>query len=153
MKLTNEEHDLVEKNHRLISWYIKRKGLKYDDWYGILSVELCLTVQKWNPEKGKLGHFYKIRADNCVHNEYVKKNSQKRGNDETCSLELLQEYVGNDTTEDAVLIEELLNSKYGHILKLKLEGNNQSEIAEKLGLTQSYISQIIRKVKVEYDIE
>lgn len=148
--LTSEQSQIVSDNHSLIYWYINLKHLDINEWYDLLAIELCYTVANYDPEKGSLSNYYKMRADNLVRKEYSKTQLQKNFNNGLVSLdENTGGYIENDL-EELIKIQELLDSDYGEILRLKSEGYSQLEIAEKFGVTQSYISKIIERKRREY---
>lgn len=149
MRLTAEQEDIVSKNHNLIYWFINFRHLDPNEWYDLLAIELCYTVIKYNPEKGSLSNYFRIRSENLLKKEYLKTQLKKNKglapllyNDEIFS-------EGYDDIGD-MDIKNLFNGDFGSILKMKAEGYTQSEIAEKYGVTQSYISKIIEKKRKEY---
>lgn len=152
MTLTKEQQDLVADNHNLIYWYIQMKRLDVSEWYDLLAIELCYTVAKFNPEKGSLSNYFKMRCDNLVKKEYSKTQLKKnKGLEPLCYNDEL--YNSGYDDSGMVLkadIQSLFDGENGEILRLRAEGYTQSEIAEKLGVTQSYISKIIEKKRREY---
>lgn len=52
---------------------------------------------------------------------------------------------------DDVHIKDLINThEYGNIIRMKYEGFTQQEIADIVGVSQSYISNLLKKVKLKY---
>ena len=98
MTLTKEQQDIITENHNLIYWYIQLKHLDITEWYDLLALELCYTVAKYNPEKGSLSNYYKMRADNLVRKEYSK--SQLRKNKTPPPLEFFDAGYDSDTYDD-----------------------------------------------------
>lgn len=155
MKLTNEQAQIVEENHALIYWYANLKQLKLDDWYDLLAIELCKTVIKHHPEKSSLANYYKLRCDCLCNKEYQKTQAQKRFNLGVYDLEEVYNWTTpNDCkyedVDDLQLIVDTFSSEYQEIIVLKYQGYTQGEIANMLGLSQSQISKILRKVRDEY---
>lgn len=149
MKLTDEQSQKVEKNHKLIYWYAKIKGLDIEEWYGSLAVELCLTVVDHNIKKGSLSNYFKVRADNMVNKEYAKQNSQKRKNNGIVSLDNHIVVCPNDDIMTILELNEAFDMT-NDVLRLKSMGYTQGEIAEELGISQPKISKYLKKLKEDY---
>lgn len=148
--LNEEQEKLVEENHKLIYWYIKIRHLDIEEWYDLLAIELCHTIMKYDSEKGSISNYFKLRADGLVSKEYKKSQSQKRANETISYIENVH-YVVHDTqmTEELELKEWMeINNK--DILNLKSQGYTQSEIANQLNVSQSYISKILKKARKDY---
>ncbi len=152
MKLTEEQRQYVEDNHNLIYWYIQLRHLDTADWYDALAIELCHSVIQYDHDKGSISNYFKIRADNLVKKEYVKQKLKKSIPIDPLQFkdEVYDTYSTDTSLEKSLEIEELFSGKNGAIFRLKSEGYTQSEIAEKLGITQSYVSKIIEKKRREY---
>lgn len=141
---------MVEDNHKLIYWIAIELGLNLDDWYDLLAIELCYTVQKFNPDRGALSNYYKTRCESLVKKEYAKTQAQKNKHNGMVQLTDIQQHTTYDDVEEMVELEEIFSVENGEILRLKASGYTQSEIADRLGVTQSYISKILNKMKKEY---
>lgn len=103
-----------------------------------------------NPEKGSLATLFKLKCDNAVKTEYLKLQYQKHSHNGHVELE---PYKHHDTQEDidALMdIDALFEGQFGQILKMRSEGYTQAEIADIVGVTQSYVSKVINKVRKEY---
>ena len=153
MRLTDEQRELVEENHNLIYWYINRRKLDIEEWYDLLAIELCYTVMKYNPEKGSLSNYFKLRADGLVHKEHKKQNSQKRFHHGVSYVENIHSPISLELeggSDFSVKLKEFVGEENSDILLLKYQGYTQSEIAEKLGISQSYVSKILKRLKDEY---
>lgn len=151
MKLTQEQSDLVEKNHNLIYWYAHTSGLNLSDWYDLLAIELCYTVMKYDASKGSLGNYYKLRADGLVYKEYRKSQAQKRLTQEVAFIDNYHNVPdGGDLRMERELME-MLEGENGDILKLKMSGYTQTEIAKLLGVSQSFVSNALKKMRTIYN--
>lgn len=155
MTLTKEQQDCVADNHNLIYWYINLKHLDMNEWYDLLAIELCYSVVKYNSEKGSLSNYFKMRADNLVRKEYSK--SQLKKNKTEPPLEFFDavydSHYQDNNFDDMVLhceLGTLFAGENGEIFRMRADGYTQAEIAEKLGVTQSYISKIIDKKRKEF---
>lgn len=153
MKLTETEQKVVEDNHKLIYWFANLKGLDIEEWYGLLAIELCKSVIKHDESRGSLSNYYKMRCDTLLKKEYEKSQSQKRANNGIFELQDYQSVGTSNDIEDYLTSQDIFNSEFRDILELKFQGYSQKEIADKLGLSQSQISKILRKVRDELDID
>lgn len=147
MKLTEEQKKIVEDNHNLVYWYANMKSLDIEEWYDLLSIELCISASKYDSERGSFANYFKLRADGLVYKEIQKKI--KAGS----SVTYIDAVASNDIDllEDELSVSEWLDKhEFSDILKLKLQGYTQKEIADIIGLSQSYVSQVLRKAKGEY---
>lgn len=147
-KLTVPQREMVLKNHNLIYWYIGLHSLNHDDVYGTLAITLCDAVIGYDKSKGSFSTYFKSCADSAMAKEYRKTQSQKR-NFETVNLD----HDTEDTADVAITDSDLIayfGEKNFNVIKLKYEGYNQIEIAEKLGVSQSTVSHILCKAREEY---
>jgi len=173
---------LIERNLRLVV-YIARKfdntGISIEDLISIGSIGLIKAVNTFDPEKKiKLATY----ASRCIENEilmYLRRNSKTKSEislDEPLNTDwdgnelLLSDILGTETDiiykyiekdiERGLLFEAVnkLNAREKIIMELRfgLGGNaekTQKEVAEILGISQSYISRlekrIIRKLRKE----
>ena len=150
MRLNDSERTMVEENHNLIFWIINMYKLEASEYYDLLAIELCHAVRKYNPEKGSLSNYYKIRCDSVLKREYAKNSALKNTHNGLFPLTDYNEGVDEMNVEDIVELEQLLDGEYGQILRMKLHGYNQSEIAEHFGVTQSYVSKLLSRLKGEF---
>ncbi|WP_194190259.1 RNA polymerase sporulation sigma factor SigE [Clostridium chrysemydis] len=166
---------LIERNLRLVV-YIARKfentGVYVEDLISVGTIGLIKSVNTFNPEKKiKLATY----ASRCIENEilmYLRKNSKIKAEIsfyEPLNIDwdgnelLLSDILGteNDTVynmiEDEVDKQLLfialknLNEREKEIVKLRfgLNGTNektQKEVADMLGISQSYISRLEKKI-------
>lgn len=145
MELTREQQEIVELNHSLIYWYINFKQLDLSEWYDLLAIELCLTVMMYDETKGTLSTYYKRRCDNKLNKEYAKRKLKKNTNNGIYPLEEFKHHSSDAKDYDMIELQELFEGEEGEIIRLKSLGYTQTEIAEHMGVNQSYISRIIRK--------
>ena len=150
MKLTSEQSLIVEQNHNLIYWYANMRHIDIQEWYDLLAIELCLAVQKFNPEKSSLSNYYKIRCDNLVAKEYTKSQYQKNAHNGHVEMEDHINMEAPDDLGELLDLNILFEGPFGEIIRLKADGYTQSEIAHMVGVTQSYVSKVITKVKEDY---
>ncbi len=151
MRLTEEQANIVAENHSLIYWYIHLARLDIEEWYDLLAIELCYTVQKYDESKGSLGNYFKLRADGLVYKEYRKSQAKKRLSQSVQFFDNIDYLESPDISDDNMNFQEAVSGEHGEILKMKYEGYTQTEIAEVLGVSQSHISKILKKVRKTYN--
>lgn len=173
---------LIERNLRLVV-YIARKfentGVGIEDLVSIGTIGLIKAVNTFDPlKKIKLATY----ASRCIENEilmYLRRNSKTRSEvsfDEPLNIDwdgnelLLSDVLGTENDIIYKYIEEEVDKKLLHIAMQKLSGREQKimelrfglksgnektqkEVADMLGISQSYISRlekrIIRKLRKE----
>ncbi|WP_186577545.1 RNA polymerase sporulation sigma factor SigE [Aquibacillus kalidii] len=175
---------LIERNLRLVV-YIARKfentGINIEDLISIGTIGLIKAINTFNPEKKiKLATY----ASRCIENEilmYLRKNNKLKSEisfDEPLNIDwdgnelLLSDVLG---TDDDVTIKDIeadvdknllmkaleqLNDREKQIMELRFgligdEEKTQKDVADMLGISQSYISRlekkIIRRLKKEFN--
>lgn len=166
---------LVERNLRLVV-YIARKfdntGVQLEDLIGIGSIGLIKAVNTFDPEKKiKLATY----ASRCIENEilmFLRRNHRTRTEvsfDEPLNVDwdgnelLLADVVGTDDdviekdieayVERELLSEalEMLSDRERTIMELRFglkggEEMTQKEVADLLGISQSYISRLEKRI-------
>ena len=167
--------ELIEHNLRLVVYIAKKfdnTGTELDDLVSVGAIGLIKAVQSFDANKNiKLATY----ASRCIENEilmYIRKKSKqnyevsldeplnydKDGNELLLAdiLESESETACNNlekSSEHKLLWSAIqkLNSRDKHIMELRfgLMGNEeytQKEVADKLGISQSYISRIEKKI-------
>ena len=166
---------LITHNLRLVV-YISKKfestGIGVEDLVSIGTIGLIKAVNTFNPEKNiKLATY----ASRCIENEilmYLRKTSQQRNEisiDEPLNIDwdgnelLLSDVLGTDAdevgsrieseTEKRILIEAVgrLNTRERFIMEMRfglLGGKEmtQKEVADIIGISQSYISRLEKRI-------
>lgn len=166
---------LIEHNLRLVVYIAKKfenTGLVLEDLVSIGSIGLIKAINTFKPDKNiKLATY----ASRCIENEilmYIRKNSQTKQEisiDEPLSCDwdgnelLLSDILGGDDEEiyrdiemeeDRRLVREAigrLGKRERQIIELRygLSGQKeltQKEVADLLGISQSYISRLEKKI-------
>lgn len=166
---------LIEHNLRLVVFLAKKyenTGIDLEDLVSIGTIGLIKGVETYNLDKNiKLATY----ASRCIDNEilmFLRKNKKRRGEisfEDSLSFDSegnelrLEDILGTDDdivtrniekeTEKKILYEEIekLNDRDKEIMIMRygLFDNKeltQKEVAEKLGISQSYISRIEKKV-------
>ncbi|CDQ40201.1 MULTISPECIES: RNA polymerase sporulation sigma factor SigE [Virgibacillus] len=175
---------LIERNLRLVV-YIARKfentGINIEDLISIGTIGLIKAVNTFNPEKKiKLATY----ASRCIENEilmYLRRNNKLKSEvsfDEPLNIDwdgnelLLSDVLGTDediitrdleSSVDKSLLKNALsqlNAREKQIMELRFgligeEEKTQKDVADMLGISQSYISRlekkIIRRLKKEFN--
>lgn len=181
---TSARSVLIERNLRLVV-YIARKfentGINIEDLISIGTIGLIKAVNTFNPEKKiKLATY----ASRCIENEilmYLRRNNKLKSEisfDEPLNIDwdgnelLLSDVLGTDddvitknleTKVDKHLLQNALsqlNAREKQIMELRFglvgeEEKTQKDVADMLGISQSYISRlekkIIRRLKKEFN--
>ena len=165
---------LVEHNLRLVAHIAKKyaqSGVDQDDLISVGALGLVKAVQTFRPEAGKL----KAYASRCIENEMLMALRANRKNRNVLSLgeSLGQDRDGDDmplsellgTEPDLVpsaaetaiesgravrLIDEALDAREAEVVRLRyglMDGEPwpQHRVAERLGISRSYVSRIEKK--------
>ena len=174
---------LVEKNLRLVVYIAKKfenTGIGIEDLISIGTIGLMKSMNTFNTDKNiKLATY----ASRCIENEilmYLRKTSKIKGEvsiDEPLNQDgdgnelLLSDILGTDEDATSKRIEdevdkkllrasmEKLNKREKNIMELRFGFNTgnektQKEVADMLGISQSYISRLEKKIisKMKKDI-
>ncbi len=174
---------LVEKNLRLVVYIAKKfenTGIGIEDLISIGTIGLMKSINTFNTDKNiKLATY----ASRCIENEilmYLRKTSKIKGEvsiDEPLNQDgdgnelLLSDILGTDEDATSKRIEdevdkkllrasmEKLNKREKNIMELRFGFNTgnektQKEVADMLGISQSYISRLEKKIisKMKKDI-
>ncbi len=166
---------LIERNLRLVV-YIARKfentGVDIEDLTSIGTIGLIKAINTYNPGRNiKLATY----ASRCIENEilmYLRKNSRSRSEvsyEEPLNVDwdgnelLLSDILGTDSdiiqrnleeeTDKKLLISAMskLSGREKRIMELRFGLNNhlektQKEVADMLGISQSYISRLEKRI-------
>lgn len=166
---------LVEKNLRLVVYIAKKfesSGINIEDLISIGTIGLMKAINSYNLEKNiKLATY----ASRCIENEilmYLRKNNKiktevsidepintdSEGNDlsladilGTDNDSIFKSIEENDNKKVLLCAIKKLNNREKMIMQLRygfdgVEELTQKEVADKLGISQSYISRIEKKV-------
>ena len=167
--------ELIERNLRLVV-YISKKfentGINIEDLISIGTIGLIKSINTFNPDKNiKLATY----ASRCIENEilmYLRKNSNKKTEisiDEPLNVDwdgnelVLSDKLGTDndiiyhnleSEIDKELLEiamQTLTQRERNIMELRFgirrrDAKTQKEVADILGISQSYISRLEKKI-------
>lgn len=161
MKLTAAQRKFAEENHNLIYWFLQRKGLSEEDWYGIVAIGYVNAVASFDPEKAKFTTY----AFSCMNNA-VRMEKRKKAIEPVVSLNYimfsedgsqaeLQDLIPDtriENTEGVIDLSASINRLSGHERKIMIMRANdltQQEISDSRSLSQPYVSRLLKKVKQE----
>lgn len=169
------KRELITRNLRLVVYIAKKfevAGTSTDDLVSIGTIGLIKAVNTFRPERSiKLATY----ASRCIENEilmFLRKNSTLRSEisiDEPLNVDwdgnelLLSDVLGSDGGEIGEAIEREderhrlralvleLDERERHIMRLRFgmdgcEEHTQKEVADMLGISQSYISRLEKKI-------
>ena len=167
--------ELIERNLRLVVYIAKKfenTGINVEDLISIGTIGLIKAINTFNPEKKiKLATY----ASRCIENEilmYLRKNSNRKTEisiDEPLNVDwdgnelLLSDILGTDNDMIYQSIESevdkqllsiamtKLSERERNIMELRFGVNHtksktQKEVADLLGISQSYISRLEKKI-------
>ena len=174
--LEKAKSTLIEHNLRLVVYIAKKfesTGIGVEDLISIGSIGLIKSINTFNPDKKiKLATY----ASRCIENEilmYLRKNSTNKANisiDEPLNVDwdgnelLLSDILGTDTDITQRRIEDRVDKELLRIALKKLscreqkimnlrfgidgsgEEKTQKQVADMLGISQSYISRLEKKI-------
>ncbi len=171
----NVKNELAERNLRLVVYIAKKfenTGINVEDLISIGTIGLIKSINTFCPEKNiKLATY----ASRCIENEilmYLRKNSNRRSEisiDEPLNVDwdgnelLLSDILGTENDiiykglEDEIDREllrdalETLSPREKEIMVLrfgleKTRAKTQKEVADMLGISQSYISRLEKRI-------
>ena len=166
---------LIEHNLRLVVYIAKKfesTGIGIEDLVSIGTIGLIKGINTFRADKNiKLATY----ASRCIENEilmYIRKNSQTRGDvsiDEPLNVDwdgnelLLSDVLGNEEDDVAYELEkeeerriireavERLDQRERLIIEMRFglfgrKEMTQKDVADKLGISQSYISRLEKKI-------
>jgi RNA polymerase sigma factor (sigma-70 family) len=154
--LTEEQKELVEKNHNLIYDFAhKRNILNIDDWYGILATALCKAAKGYDESKGYAFTTFTFRCmDNELNDVLRKYNSSINKDALYYDDDSFQEEFIDSRQHKAMQYDIMLNSLINRLndneaktILMVADGFTQSEIAENIGCKQQNISHYIKQIK------
>lgn len=153
MRLTEEQQKIVEENEKLIAWYCHRYHLDIEEWYGTLAIVLCQSAMGYDPTKGAFSTYFTLRAFSKMSKEFHRSNAQRNAHtDETYIEEMSNIPIDNNTDLDIVISDWIAKDTTG-ILQLKYDGYMQSEIANKIGKSQKYVSLKLQEFRKDLENE
>lgn len=163
--MTEKEKRLIEENHNLIYFCLKKYDLPENDFYDIAAIGLIKAAKTYKEETTNFSTY----AVNCIGNE-IKKEYKKRTlkrivpNDKLVRVDKkigqsLNDYYtiiqnGNENLEEKVCTEDLikkitrkLDDRRKQVLVMLIDGYNTHDIASAMGVKSQRISQLRNDIK------
>jgi len=164
--LTNEQCELVTKNHNLIYSYAYKKNVSIQDNYDVLAIGLCKAAKTFNKSKGE----FSTLAYCCMENELLEQYrlTQKQSyvpdnlvlsynKDDAYDKDNLSEYLIDRQASESISyvimsseFEGSLNEKEIVIYKFLLSGLTYDEIADNLGCKKQSVHYHIKKIRNKF---
>lgn len=169
--LDEQQKKIVAENHNLIYYALSKYGLNPEEYYDILAIGLCKAAIAFDPDRSKFSTF----AMKIMYTEFLQHNRnenavRRKANNNTLSLnyklndprneghicefgELLTD--GREPFMDVVhmYLPDILTKKELLVCQLSYAGYNQTQIGEKLGITQSRVSRLLKKARTKLEKE
>ncbi len=176
ISIQETKNALIEHNLRLVVYISKKfesTGIGIEDLVSIGTIGLIKAINTFKPDKNiKLATY----ASRCIENEilmYLRKNNQSRINisiDEPLNIDwdgnelLLSDILGTDSDVTQRHIDDEVDKELLHIAMTRLskreqnimelrfgintsgEEKTQKEVADMLGISQSYISRLEKRI-------
>lgn len=163
--MNERQKRLVEENHNLIYFCLKKYDLSESEFYDIAAIGLIKAAKAYNEQEIKFSTF----AVNCIGNE-IKKEYKKRTlkrkipYDKVVSAnknmgQSLNDYYtiiqnGNENLEEKVCTEDLikkitrkLDDRKKKIMIMLIDGYKMSDIAKELNVSHQRVQQIRKDIK------
>lgn len=166
LKMNESQRKFAENNHGLIFSFLKRYGLSYEDYYGAVAYGFCKAVIGYKQDTSyRFGNYaYKVMMNTYINFKRNTKNDIQASNEyAVISANQLLTFNNNEEVEIIDTFSSLSNTEAEgtgnvfaesfveqltisglKILYYRLLGYNHSQIACKLGVTHSRVSEIIR---------
>lgn len=167
--MTDEQRAMAEKNMPFVYWYMNKHNLAFDVWEDVLLEQLCRSVMKFEEERGlSLLTFLTKCFENRILMEYRKETKKSRVPEHLIKsgyevlvddkhghkltlFDMIEDrrkrFDEDMCTEDAFRqYMESIDDRSRTIILMRMQGANQNDIAENLGVTQSYVSRLEKNV-------
>lgn len=172
LPLTDSQRRLVEENIRLATYVAKRftgvmecAGLDFDELFSLACIGLCHGARLYDPEVSKPSTYLCRCCETAILQELRKLRRQAQLV-KTVSLDAPVGHLENDATLGDILedlntdveseaiahmvlsrIEEEATAQEQTVMQLYASGMRQMEIAPIVGVSQSYVSRILAKMR------
>ena len=159
--LTDEQRELVVRNHKLIFSFCSKYGVRHDEYYDILAIGLIKAVIAYDDSRGKFSTFAYTCMQNELYMEYRKKKyigivsldqiiDEKDDNDAFWMNEgefklisdsnKVMDIVDVEIDENIDNIIYYMSTTDIYIILCKLQGKMNAVIAADLGIDTSSVS-------------
>lgn len=169
--MTDEQSRLIEENHNLIYSFLNKYHLDIEEYYDLAAIGLCKAAMSFEHGKASFSTyaykcmftsvFSEIRA-RCAGNRipeeqilYYQKETDSNGD----SLSFIDYIASKENIEEDVLSDIMiddyirnLKDREKQVFILFTQGHNQCEIGNILGISQSFVSRIKKKIVEHFAI-
>ena len=154
---------LVERNIRLAIYFAnkwRQTGIDQEELLSLAFLGMIKAAKAFRPE---LGYEFNTFAGHVVKNEILLEIRRQKKQKLVYSTDNIfindndgEEYTvdelfpSHDQVEEVVILTELINelpTQQRNIIKMRYSGYTQSEIAMEMGLSQTYISRLLKDAK------
>ena len=165
MRRSLEEYQkLIEENHKLIYFFLRKHNLDVDEFYGDAAIGLCKAAMEYDES---LGYTFSSFAYKCIFNEVgyeLRKRKKFKTNVFTVSYEslingednirledvLTDGYIAGDAAESSAFVMWFigqLSERDLEVLYWRLQGATMREIAETIGFSRQTVVNSIKKMQ------
>jgi len=164
--MTTEQQKLCEDNHGLIYYFLTKRDLPIDEFYGLAAIGLCKAAISYNG-KYKFSTFaYKCISNEVGHYLYLEKMQKRKpkqpplyidaapNNDVKNSIACtvggtmdIEEIVASNKAVETV--SRHLDRREKILVSMKMSGHNEREISEKLEMTPQNVNLIKKKLRLK----
>lgn len=162
-KLTDEQKQLVEENHKLIYFVLKKLGVPEDEYYGTAAEALCNAAALFKPNKGMKFSTYACRSieNMCFVQMQLKKRECEVPPDKVTYLDATwtandgDEFKQNISVQSSENIEhdaifrtiyvdtlEKLPEHHQGMIDMLMRGYRLRDVGEKYGISKERVRQI-----------
>lgn len=162
-KLTDAQRELAEQHYRYIYYFMQKQNLD-EDYFDIVAIGLCKAARSYTKEKGIpfMTYAYTVMLNEVKQEWRRNKNKIKPSlyfEDSVPATEgdtAFKDILGDPSDriselETRMLMKQALshikNERDKNIVCMYMNGKRQADIAKCCGLSQSYVSRIIKSVK------
>jgi len=171
--LNNEQRDMIEEHYGFVIHKAKKwrkriyKTIEWDDIVGLCELGICKAALNYDPERGAKFITYASHViDNEVRMDLRKRNRKYKKKQPLASFkfedgegttyftkEFLDKWSVDDSSDPIVLwitARKFANELEGRDLRLlwyRYKGYTQKDIAQFVGVSQSYISRLLKDIK------
>ena len=169
--LDEQQKKLVEENHNLIYYALNKYKLNEEEYYDILAIGLCKAAIKFDPERSKFSTFaIKVMYTEFLQHDRNENATKRKENKNTLSLNYIMRDPKNQgrkcefgelLTDGREPFMEVIHMYLPDILtkrellacQLSYDGYSQTQIGEKLGVSQSHASRLLKKARIKLEKE
>lgn len=162
----NSWKTLAERNIRLaikVANSFKNTGIEDEDLFGIACVSLTMAAKQFDPTKGVAFSTYSFNAMRYGIIQEIKRRKKRSCYEESLEkeisvkddeIELKEMIVGSEDFSDQLVLSSVIEKAIGslksrdkEIIVKVLQGYTQTDIGKAFGVSQAYVSRVLKKLK------